>query len=137
MPVVAQRPTTKNKDCVLIRQSFDKFRKINSLPLVTNISMPLRRSLIYLLLLVVGSCSQQDKKQAVRSEEDILFASMADAGIDSVVINKIDTAIRNGTYPNIHSLLIVRSNKLLYENYWPGKDQRWGQDLGTRMQGKD
>ena len=59
-------------------------------------------------------------------------ASMAEVGIDSSIINKIDTAITNGTYPNIHSLLIVRNNKLVYEKYWPGKDQSWGDDLGIR-----
>ena len=90
-----------------------------------------------LLLFVLAGCSQADKKQGERSEEDILFASMADAGVDSVVINRIDTAVRNGTYPNIHSLLIVRDEKLVYENYWPGKDQSWGDDLGVRIQGKD
>ena len=62
--------------------------------------------------------------------EAISIASLSDAGLDSTIINKIDTAITNGTYPNIHSLLITRNNKLVYEKYWAGKDQRWGDDLG-------
>ena len=90
-----------------------------------------------LLLLFLTSCRQQDKKQSVKTDESILLASITDAGIDSVVINNIDTAIRNGTYPNIHSLLIARDNKLLYEKYWPGKDQSWGEDLGIIIHGKD
>jgi CubicO group peptidase (beta-lactamase class C family) len=73
----------------------------------------------------------------VENDEGFTLASMADAGFDSSIINKIDTAITNGTYPNIHSLLIVRNNKLVYEKYWPGKDQRWGNYLGIKMHGKD
>ena len=94
-------------------------------------------SLIALLIVVFASCKQQEKKQAEVTEEGIAFASLADAGIDSTIINKIDTAIRNGTYPNIHSLHIVHNNKLVYEKYWPGKDEHWGDDLGIRIHDKD
>jgi CubicO group peptidase (beta-lactamase class C family) len=92
----------------------------------------------YLLPLFLAiACKQEEKQQAVRIEEGITFASMSDAGIDSMIVNKLDTAISNGTYPNIHSLLIARNNKLVYERYWPGKDQSWGDDLGIRQQSKD
>ena len=90
-----------------------------------------------LLLFFFISCSQGEKHQATKIEEDISIGSMADEGIDSTIINKIDTAITNGTYPNIHSLLIERNNKLVYERYWQGKDQSWGNDLGLRQQSKD
>ena len=99
--------------------------------------MSIRSSLLALLLLIFAGCKEQDKIQTTRSEEGIVFASMADEGLDPAIIGKIDTAIRNGTYPNIHSLLIVRNNKLVYENYWPGKDQNWGDDLGMRTLDKD
>ena len=90
-----------------------------------------------LFLLVIASCSRPGKKQAAQSEEGIQLSSMADAGIDSTILNKIDTAITNGTYPNIHSLLIARNNKLVYEKYWPGKDEQWGNELGVRVHTKD
>ncbi len=91
-----------------------------------------------LLLLLLGGCSPTGKHQAAaKSEEGIPFTSMTDAGIDTVMINKIDTAIRNGTYPNIHSLLIARHGQLLYEKYWTGKDQIWGDNLGTITHAKD
>lgn len=90
-----------------------------------------------LLLFFFITCSQGEKHQATKIEEDISIGSMADEGIDSTIINKIDTAITNGTYPNIHSLLIARNNKLVYERYWQGKDQSWGNDLGLRQQSKD
>jgi CubicO group peptidase (beta-lactamase class C family) len=90
-----------------------------------------------LLFFVLISCNQQQKNTGIENEEEIIVTSMADAGIDSTIINKIDTAITNGTYPNIHSLLITRNNRLLYEKYWPGKDQSWGEDLGIRNHAKD
>ena len=99
--------------------------------------MPGQSSLIVLLIFVFARCTEQGKKQIKSSEEGIACASMDEVGIDSILINKIDTAIRNGTYPNIHSLLIVGNNKLVYENYWPGKDESWGDDLGIRIHGKD
>jgi CubicO group peptidase (beta-lactamase class C family) len=94
---------------------------------------------MYLLLLLLSftSCLAQDKKQPVENEDGIPIASMADVGINSVVINKVDTAIRNGTYPNIHSLLIARNNVLVYEKYWQGKDENWGDDLGMTVHAKD
>jgi CubicO group peptidase (beta-lactamase class C family) len=101
--------------------------------------MPIKTSLYYLLLLLFSPefCLPQGKKQYKEIEVGIRTASMADVGIDSVVIDKIDTAIRNGTYPNIHSLLIVRNNVLVYERYWSGKDERWGNDLGITIHAKD
>ena len=100
--------------------------------------MRIKSQLFYLLILVFFSnCDQQEKKQSPVNDEGIPIASMAEAGIDSSFINKIDTAISNGTYPNIHSLLITRNSKLVYEKYWPGKDERWGNDLGLIIHGKD
>src|SRR5688572_21599128 len=100
--------------------------------------MRIKKLSFYLLsLFFFTNCTQQGKKQVAENDEGFIVASMAEVGIDSSIVNKIDTAITNGTYPNIHSLLIVRNNKLVYEHYWPGIDQSWGEDLGIRMQGKD
>ena len=100
--------------------------------------MAVKKLVFYVsLVLFFISCSQGEKHQATQFGEGISSASMTDEGIDTTMINKIDTAITNGTYPNIHSLLIARNNKLVYERYWPGKDQSWGIDLGVRQQSKD
>ena len=94
-------------------------------------------ALYFLSIFFFTNCTQSEEKLVAENDEGFTLGSMAEAGIDSSIINKIDTAITNGTYPNIHSLLIVRNNKLIYEKYWRGKDQSWGEDLGIRMQGKD
>ena len=101
--------------------------------------MPIKNSFLYLSLLLFSfaSCLERNKKQSPETDEGIPLASMGDVSIDSAIINKIDTAIRNGTYPNFHSLLVARNGKLVYEKYWPGKDESWGQGLGIIMHGKD
>ena len=100
--------------------------------------MRIRNSFVtlFLLLICVESC-QQNKAQSKTNEEGIRTASMAEVGIDSTVVNRIDTAIQNGTYPNIHSVLIARHNMLVYEKYWAGKDEGWGSDRRVVMHSKD
>ncbi len=49
---------------------------------------------------------------------------------DTAILHKMDTAISNGTYPNIHSLLISKNCRLLYEKYWPGHDEVWAVPAG-------
>jgi CubicO group peptidase (beta-lactamase class C family) len=65
----------------------------------------------------------------------LLFANAQK--IDFSLIQAMQTAIENGTYPNIHSVLISRNNKLLYEHYWIGKDRKDGKDLGVILHGAD
>ncbi len=51
-------------------------------------------------------------------------------GIDSNKIIKLTKNILADSFPNIHSLLIARSGKLVCESYFSGKDQNWGWPLG-------
>ncbi|GAA0547986.1 serine hydrolase [Chitinophaga japonensis] len=46
-------------------------------------------------------------------------------------IRALAAEVEKGTYPNIHSLLISRHNRLIYENYWPGQDEQWGNAMGV------
>lgn len=65
----------------------------------------------------------------------LVACGSADPGTDTFA--KMEADITNGVYPNIHGLLISRNDSLLYEHYWPGKDQMLGQDLGVIAHGKD
>ena len=58
-------------------------------------------------------------------------------GIDTSIIHSLEAAIENGTYPNIHSVLISHHGKLVYEKYWAGKDEYWGNDVGITVHAKD
>lgn len=64
-------------------------------------------------------------------------AKLSAVGMDSSIINKIDTAVGNNTFPNIHSLLIAKDGNLVYENYWKGHDEIWGIDAGIKEHDKD
>ena len=57
--------------------------------------------------------------------------------IDPAIIDSMEVAIEDGTYPNIHSVLISHHDKLIYEKYWAGKDENWGEDLGIIIHAKD
>lgn len=53
-------------------------------------------------------------------------------GVDSTKIVELTRLILMDSFPNIHSLLIMKDNKLIYENYFSGKDENWGRSLGYR-----
>src|SRR5690242_14771683 len=65
----------------------------------------------------VVNCQQKSK--------DFTITNPSAVGFDASLLNKIDTALSNGTFPNIHSVLIARNNKFVFEKYWPGKDEIW------------
>jgi CubicO group peptidase (beta-lactamase class C family) len=90
---------------------------------------------ILLILLIQADCSS--KKRSTVIDDGIQLSSMSAEGIDSTLIQSLDSAIQKGIYPNIHSLLIARNNKLVHEKYWNGRDQAWGNNLGVTIHAKD
>jgi CubicO group peptidase (beta-lactamase class C family) len=58
-------------------------------------------------------------------------------GIDSAMLLRMQDDVQNGVYPNIHSVLIARHGVLVYEHYWPGKDETLGRDLGVVAHDRD
>ncbi len=48
--------------------------------------------------------------------------SLGQAGIDIDMISKLFKAINDDTYSNLHCLLILRNNKLVFEEYFTGND---------------
>jgi CubicO group peptidase (beta-lactamase class C family) len=63
--------------------------------------------------------------------DGIKTATLSEAGMDPAVINELSAQISSNEFPNIHSLLIYKNNKLVFEKYFPGKDQIWGKELGV------
>jgi hypothetical protein len=49
--------------------------------------------------------------------------SMYNVGMDTDRIVALSKLIPDNTYPNIHTLLILRHCKLAYENYFAGEDE--------------
>ena len=102
-------------------------------------SLTTKRTLIVLLLIYYFTPGFTQK--AVRDtnysyrvprqfNDGIAVGNIANAGIDSAKIIKLTRLILADTFTNIHSLLIMRNGKLVYENYFAGKDQVWGLRLG-------
>ena len=63
-------------------------------------------------------------------EDGIKIGDLNNAKIDVNKITELTKLILNDTFPNIHSLLIAKDNKLVYENYFSGQDENWGSSLG-------
>lgn len=59
-------------------------------------------------------------------------ASLETVGINERIIGKAVDKIRDGTYPNVHSILLVKDNKLVFEVYFDG--YAWDYD-GDHFQG--
>jgi len=58
--------------------------------------------------------------------DGIRVGTLEDAGLDEAKITAATEEILKGTYPNIHSLLIFRKGRLVYENYFTGEDRERG-----------
>ncbi len=85
----------------------------------------LTRFVLLFLLTPVGaaSCSV--------SANELTKAEPSEVGLDENILNNLAARIRSNPGINIHSLLIVKDNNLVYEEYFSGKDQNWGNDLGV------
>ena len=57
--------------------------------------------------------------------------SLERAGIDRKRLEAMTNSIRAHPELNIHAVLIERDGQLVYEEYFSGKDERWGEPLGV------
>jgi CubicO group peptidase (beta-lactamase class C family) len=58
-------------------------------------------------------------------------AAPTSVGFNVDRLDAMTSAIRRQEYPNIHAVLIERDNRLVYETYFTGTDQRFIRSLGT------
>jgi len=56
--------------------------------------------------------------------------SLAEGGFNEALGDQLDAAFADGEFDGLHGVVVVRHGKLLLERYYPGVDERWGQDLG-------
>jgi CubicO group peptidase (beta-lactamase class C family) len=69
--------------------------------------------------------------------EDWATIPPADAGFMPDLAARLDDAVRKGELRNLHAVLVARGGKLVIERYYDGRDERWGQPLGTVKFGPD
>ncbi|UCF38229.1 MAG: serine hydrolase [Acidobacteriota bacterium] len=93
----------------------------------------IRLLLLVLFTIVAATCSQEDPPEANPLKvNDWTTGNPADAGFDEVALEKISAEIEEGAFPNTHALLIEHDGQLVYERYFSGTDDRWGEPLGHR-----
>lgn len=65
-------------------------------------------------------------KKPDQLKDGIQTGTLKEAGLDEKILQTMVDSIVNGNYDRIHSVLILRNNKLVYEQYWPGYDAKRG-----------
>ena len=83
------------------------------------------------------SCKEQKPSETTENQSDtfIPIAVPSELGISADQLLMMEEAIQSNTYPNIHSVLIYKSGKLIYEQYFEGRDEIWGDSLGVVQHG--
>jgi CubicO group peptidase (beta-lactamase class C family) len=95
--------------------------------------------LIVLFTALLSACTTTTTVTGIDNtpENDLSLGSLKLAGFDSIQISRMTQAIAQQEYPNIHSVLIVKNKKLVYERYFPGNDEIWGNSIGMVNHTKD
>lgn len=89
---------------------------------------------ILFLVLTTKGCNQNSDKnlsaQILDPDNTIHNSNLDSVQLEEQIIKELIDSIKTGFYPNRHSLLIYKDDKLVLEKYFSGKDENWGNDLG-------
>jgi CubicO group peptidase (beta-lactamase class C family) len=85
-----------------------------------------RRSFI----LGAGGLAMTSQTLAGGQPPDWISIAPDEAGFASDLGEKLDAGIRSGLLRGLHSVVVLRSGKLVLERYLEGKDESWGRPLG-------
>lgn len=87
--------------------------------------------IILICIVLLSSCSTHTYTYVKPFEinDDIKTGSLKSVFIDSTKIATMVTSIKNDTYPNIHSVLIIKNQKLVLEEYFNGFTNTTQHDL--------
>ncbi|HUS00764.1 MAG TPA: serine hydrolase [Chitinophagaceae bacterium] len=78
---------------------------------------------LFLLLTLTGIQLHAQNEKPDQLNDGIQTGSIKEADINAGIIQAMTDSITNGTYINVHSVLIFRHNKLVYEKYFQGTDE--------------
>jgi CubicO group peptidase (beta-lactamase class C family) len=85
-------------------------------------------------LIILAACSQKEHTSSYRTppafNDGWKTASADSAGVDSPRLASLTETIRAWPELGIHAVLIERGDRLIYEEYFDGFDERLGQSLG-------
>jgi CubicO group peptidase (beta-lactamase class C family) len=84
-----------------------------------------------ILLIALVACSVSVQAVPQRQDGDGWeLASPDAAGLDRARLEGLTRTLREWPELGVHALLIEREGRLVYEEYFPGHDERWGEPLG-------
>jgi CubicO group peptidase (beta-lactamase class C family) len=81
---------------------------------------------IIFILIISYSCRHNETaffESPEQLNDGIQTTTLKDVRINERYIKLLQDSINSGIYPNIHSVLLLRNNKLVYEQYWNGHDE--------------
>lgn len=90
--------------------------------------------ILFIVYTIIGCRQTSDNNSTDQNqshEYDLSASTLEEVDLDKQVISELIDSIKAGFYPNRHSLLIYKDDKLVLEEYFSGKDENWGNDLGT------
>src|ERR671915_574204 len=96
----------------------------------------LPRSSLFLALVALSSAAAQQERQSVEYRPPVALddgwktAHADSVGLDSERLARLTEALRAWPELGVHAILIERDGRLIYEEYFDGFDERWGQPLG-------
>jgi len=91
-----------------------------------------RRDIPALLLPLIGVGCKRAPGASSENANDWETAPPEDAGFQLLELQQLTADIMPGKFPNTHAVLIERDGHLVYEQYFAGSDERWGDPLGQR-----
>jgi hypothetical protein len=57
--------------------------------------------------------------------------TMDEMGVDAAQLCSLNELLARSTMLNVHAVVVARRGKLIYEAYFTGQDERWGDKLGS------
>jgi CubicO group peptidase (beta-lactamase class C family) len=91
----------------------------------------------FIVALGGAGCAALVPGSTVHAAGDWETVTFADAGFSWDVAARIDEAVAKGQTENLHSVVVVRGGKLVFERYYSGNDQSRGTPLGMVTFGPD
>src|SRR5262249_51791261 len=104
--------------------------------------MPLRRSLLLLAFLFLPAVTaaqpgpritaqaQPACGQPAAIDDGWAIDTPASVGLDAATLCALTDRLKSSEQTNMHSVLVVRRGRLVFEQYFAGEDQAWGRPLG-------
>jgi CubicO group peptidase (beta-lactamase class C family) len=87
--------------------------------------------------MATGALSMSSSPSAATSAFSWQAASPAEEGFSPDLGEKLDFGLRSGLLRGLHAVLVVRSGRIVLEQYYDGPDESWGDPLGHLSFGEE